>query len=169
VKLLNASLEAQSEVGRGSVFVLTLPLARAGVAEAAPQAARAAPPAAAAGGACVLLVEDDPSVRDATSMLLRVEGYRVTAVASLAAAVQAACAQAPDLLITDYRLGEGELGTDVIAAVRERLGGRLKAILLTGDTAAVVRQQQVDPQLRILSKPVDAEELLALLQAQLAG
>ncbi|HLJ39579.1 MAG TPA: ATP-binding protein [Steroidobacteraceae bacterium] len=166
VKLLNATLEAQSEVGRGSVFALLLPLARVGVAEAAPQLAPP-PPAALAGGAYVLLVEDDASVRDATSMLLRVEGYRVKAVASLAAAVRAACEEPPDLLITDYRLGEGELGTEVIAAVRERLGAGLKAILLTGDTSAVVREQLADPEVRILSKPVDAEELLALLRAQL--
>ncbi|HYM43261.1 MAG TPA: PAS domain S-box protein [Steroidobacteraceae bacterium] len=167
VKLLNASLEAQSEVGRGSVFALLLPLALGGVAEAAPQASPAPTPAAPAGGAHVLLVEDDASVRDATSMLLRVEGYRVTAVASLSAAVQAMGREAPDLLITDYRLGEGELGTDVIAAVRDRLGAGLKAILLTGDTSAVIRQQRPDPGVCILSKPVDAEELLALLRAQL--
>jgi two-component system, sensor histidine kinase len=167
VRLLDARLEAQSEVGKGSVFALLLPFARAGVAAAPPEADRAPEAAVPVAGARVLLVEDDASVRDATSMLLRVEGYRVSAVASLAEAVQSAREASPELLITDYHLGNGELGTEVIAALRDRLGADLKAILLTGDTSAVIREMQADPQLRILSKPVDAEELLALLQASL--
>jgi DNA-binding response OmpR family regulator len=138
------------------------------VIEAPPEGAPARAAAAQAGGAHVLLVEDDASVRDATRMLLRVEGYRVTAVASLADAVRAVRDVSPELLITDYHLGDGELGTEVIAAVRDRLGAGLKAVLLTGDTSTVIREMHADPNLRILSKPVDAEELLALLRTQLA-
>lgn len=167
VKLLNARLEAQSEVGRGSVFALLLPRARAQAAAAPPEAASAPPAPAPGSGAHVLLVEDDASVRDATAMLLRVEGYRVTAVATLADAEGAVREAAPQLLITDYHLGEGVLGTEVIAALRDRLGGSLKAILLTGDTSAVIREVRADPNLRVLSKPVDAEQLLALLRAEL--
>ncbi len=165
VKLLDARLEAESEVGRGSVFALLLPLARTGATEAPPEAVRAA--AAPTGSAHVLLVEDDASVRDATAMLLRVEGYRVTAVGSLSDALRAVLEASPVLLITDYHLGNGELGTEVIAATRERLGTDLKAILLTGDTSAVIREMRADPHLRILSKPVDAEQLLTALKEAL--
>jgi two-component system, sensor histidine kinase len=167
VRLLNARVEAMSEVDRGSVFALLLPLAHSAVRDPEPDAARA-PAAAAVGGACVLLVEDDASVRDATSMLLRVEGYRVTAVASLPDALQAVAKEAPELLVTDYHLANGELGTEVIAALRGRVRPGLKSILLTGDTS-VIKEMRADPNLRILSKPVDAEELLRLLQALLGG
>lgn len=168
VKLLDARLEAKSEVGTGSVFALLLPRAAATVRDPEPHEAPATAPGT-PGSARVLLVEDDASVRDATSMLLRVEGYRVTAVASLAEALGAVAQEAPELLITDYHLADGELGTDVIAAVRA--GGRpgLKAILLTGDTSAVIREMRADPNLRILSKPVEAEQLLSLLQALRGG
>lgn len=166
VMLLGARLEATSEVGKGSVFAVLLPLARSAVREAEPAEVLAAAPAG-PGGARVLLVEDDASVRDATAMLLRVEGYRVTAVASLADALPAVARDAPELLVTDYHLGNGELGTEVIAALRGRVGPGLKAILLTGDTSAVVKEMHADPDLRILSKPVNAEELLRLLQALL--
>ena len=168
VKLLDVRLEATSEVGKGSVFALLLPLAQStvgGLESQEPSARLSAEPAAT--GVDVLLVEDDASVRDATSMLLRVEGYRVTAVASLADAVRAATAKAPDLLVTDYHLAGGELGTEVIAALRERVGPDLKIILLTGDTSAVIKGMRSDPNLRILSKPVDAEELLRLMNALL--
>lgn len=168
VKLLGARLEAVSEVGRGSVFAVLLPRARSAVRDAERVAARApAPPVA--GGARVLLVEDDASVRAATAMLLRVEGYRVTAVASLAAALPTVAQAEPELLVTDYHLGNGELGTEVITALRARVRPGLKAILLTGDTSAVIKEMHADPNLRVLSKPVNAEALLGLLQALLGG
>ena len=164
VKLLNARLEVASEVDKGSVFALLLPQAHAAVRDWQPGEAPAQPAAVEAGHGSVLLVEDDASVRDATAMLLRVEGYRVTAVASLADAVRAAAQAAPELLVTDYHLADGELGTEVVAALRERVRPDLGAILLTGDTSAAIREMRSDPRLRILSKPVDAEELLRLLQ-----
>jgi two-component system, sensor histidine kinase len=113
-----------------------------------------------------LLVEDDVGVRDATRMLLAVEGYQVTAVSSRSEALRSVQEEGtPDLLITDYHLAEGELGTQVIAALRERSGTHLKAVPVTGDTSALIKQMQGDPHLRIASKPVNAEELLALLRA----
>lgn len=166
VKLLNARLEAISEVGEGSVFALLLPRAAAAPRDPEPPEARALA-AGARDRTRVLLVEDDASVRDATSMLLRVEGYRVTAVASLADALRAVAQDAPELLVTDYHLADGELGTEVIAAVRSRARPDLKALLLTGDTS--IKETHADPNLRILSKPVDADELLRLLQAFLGS
>ena len=164
VKLLDVELEATSEVGKGSMFVLQLPVARSAARESPPEPARAQPSAAAGGaGVHILLVEDDASVRDATSMLLRVEGYRVMAVASLAEALRAVGQQAPALLVTDYHLGNGELGTEVIARARGEVRPDLRAVLLTGDTSQVIKAMHLDPHLRILSKPVDAEELLRVL------
>ena len=56
----------------------------------------------------------------ATRMLLKVEGYRVTAVGSLAEALQHVReGNGVDLLVTDYHLSGGELGTQVIAALRD--------------------------------------------------
>ena len=98
----------------------------------------------------------------------RVEGYRVTAVASLAEAVGAMPDGAPDLLITDYHLADGELGTQVVAALRERWGADLRAVLITGDTSAAIRELSSDSHLRIASKPVDPDELLVLLDNLLA-
>jgi PAS domain S-box-containing protein len=169
VRLLNLRLDVASEVGKGSVFSLSLPRADAQAPAAEPQAA---PPAqkSPTGRPRVLLVEDDPGVRDATRMLLSVEGYRVSAVASLAAALQSVQEGGPpDLMITDYHLGEGELGTQVIAAVREKLHSELKAVLVTGDTSTVVKHMANDPRLRILSKPIDAEQLLMVLKELLSA
>ncbi len=170
VQLLNLRLEVTSEVGKGSVFSLLVPCGQAQRATAQPQAAAAATRAAQGGRTRVLLVEDDPGVRDATRMLLSVEGYRVSAVASLAEALRSAQEQgAPDLLITDYHLRDGELGTEVIAALRESLHAEVRAVLVTGDTSTVVKHMPNDPRLRIASKPIDAEQLLAVLKELLSA
>ena len=98
-------------------------------------------------------------------MLLAVEGYRVTAVLSKSEALRKVAEEgAPDLVITDYHLGGGELGTDVISALRQG-GATVRAVLMTGDTSTLVKQMSVDPHVRIASKPVNAEELLGLLTA----
>jgi len=113
----------------------------------------------------VLLVEDDAAVRNATKLLLKSEGYAVESAESLAEAVQRAQAMPQmDLVLTDYHLGRGESGLDVVAALRARLGRPLKAVLITGDTSAAVRELRADAQLRVASKPIRAEELLEMLR-----
>ncbi len=167
VKLLDLRLEVSSEVGAGSVFSLLLPLGASLAAAGEPVAAGPAP--VSTGSGSVLLVDDDPGVRDATRMLLKVEGYRVTAVGSLAEALGAMSQGAPDLLVTDYHLTGDELGTEVITTLRARWGANLKAVLITGDTSAAIKELSGDPYLRITSKPVDAEKLLTLLRELLAS
>jgi len=75
----------------------------------------------------------------------------------------------PDLLITDYHLAEGELGTQVLAALHENTGTDVRAVLVTGDTSALIKQMAGNPHLRIAGKPINAEELLAMLTALLAA
>jgi two-component system, sensor histidine kinase len=171
VTLLGLRLEVQSEVGKGSVFALQLPQA-----QSAPTAHR--PTATAATEANVrsqaapriLLVDDDLGVRNATAMLLKVEGYQVIPAASVAEAVKNAEASPNiDLLITDYHLGQDETGIDVIAAVRAIAGDSLQAILVTGDTSSLIRDLKPDERTRLVSKPIKAEELLALMKTLLAA
>ena len=167
VKLLGLKLEVRSELGRGSVFALDVPAGQT-VAPSAEHCS-SAPAARPASAPQVLLVEDDPAVRDATRMLLKVEGYRVVTADSLAAA-RSRAAEHPqlDLLVTDYHLNNGETGTQVIAALREAVGKHLKAVLITGDTSAAVKELRHDERLRLASKPIHAEELLKLMKSLLA-
>jgi two-component system, sensor histidine kinase len=152
------------------VFSLSVPLGRIQDVTAQPAAAADAAPESGSVRHRVLLVEDDPGVRDATRMLLTVQGYRVRAVASLAEALRSAQQEgAPDLLITDYHLRDGEFGTQVITALRENLRTEVKAVLVTGDTSTVVKHMRDDPCLRIASKPIDAEQLLQVVNELLTG
>ena len=167
VELLGHRLEVRSQPGAGSRFSVLLPSAREQPATAARGPGGSVGLRTVSGRRQtlkILLVEDDRAVRDATRMLLSVEGYQVTAVSSLAEALEAARAGV-DLLVSDYHLSEGETGTQVIATLREALRAPLKAVLVTGDTSTAVRELPRDPNLRIASKPLQAEELLKLLQS----
>jgi len=169
VKLLGLELEASSEVGKGSTFSVRLRESIAPAAATSTQFAAAAPERQ-TGRASILLVEDDPDVRNATRMLLRAAGYEVMAVGSLAEALQnLQNTQRIDLLITDFHLAAGETGVQVISRLRQQLDAVLKAILITGDTSSAVKQLSRDSRLRLVSKPVQAEEFLKVVQQLLAA
>jgi two-component system, sensor histidine kinase len=169
VQLLGLKIDVQSEVGVGSTFSLALPVGAA-AAVAIPPRVHAPTPIASSGVKHILLVEDDPGVRNSTRVFLKGEGFRVTAAASLAEAVQRASASRDiDLIVSDFHLGGGQTGTEVIASIRELLGRPIKAVLVTGDTSSVVKQLRRDADLRITSKPINADELLALIRELLAA
>jgi CheY-like chemotaxis protein len=170
VKLLGLRIEVHSQVGVGSTFSLALPRGAAAPASLAP---RERPEAAVVAGGVqqhVLLVEDDPGVRNATRIFLKGEGYRVTATASLDEAVQRASESRDiDVIVSDFHLGDGQTGTEVIASIRNLLGQTTKAVLVTGDTSSAVGELRRDAQLRITSKPINADEMLALIRELLAS
>jgi PAS domain S-box-containing protein len=170
VNLLGFKLQIHSEVGAGSVFSLAMPEATATKETQAvtPRVDERVAPAAAA-RSHILLVEDDPGVRNATRMLLRVEGHDVSTAASLGEALQQA-SEHPDIamIISDYHLGAKETGLQVVSAVREALRPDLKAILVTGDTSSAMQALTRDSNLRAASKPVNADQLLGLVNELLA-
>jgi PAS domain S-box-containing protein len=167
VKLLGAELAVTSQPGKGSTFTLTLPVGRSAVARPTAVAPKEAADVQ-HGHIHVLLVEDDASVRNATRLLLKSEGYTVTVASSLAEAMERSEAMPKlDLLLTDYHLPGSETGMQVIKAVRERRG-QVRAVLITGDTSSAIHGLRLDPYVRIASKPIKAEELMAMLKALLS-
>ncbi|MGH8201910.1 MAG: ATP-binding response regulator [Steroidobacteraceae bacterium] len=165
VQLLGLKLEVQSQVGHGSTFALELPaaLAKAASSVLAPESTNSAAPELPAAGR-ILLVDDDAGVRNATAMLLEVEGFVVARAASLSEAVQEARRGPPvDVVVADYHLQKGETGMDVIAQVRALVGQSLGAVLVSGDTSSTLHDIKLDEHLRVASKPIRADELLGLI------
>ena len=170
VQLLGLELDIRSEVGRGSTFSLRL---RQGARPAMAPQQQDSPGLARAGGAegvRILLIEDDPDVRNATRMLLKAEGYGVSAAASSLEALRKAQEERNlALVVTDFHLGAGETGVQVILRLREVLQRPVKAILITGDTSSAIKELPPDPNLRVLSKPVQAEAFLGLVRELLVA
>jgi CheY-like chemotaxis protein len=168
VTLLDLKLEVTSEVGKGSRFSLALPVGLSEAQQGPPQATEPLGRRP-TGQPRILVVEDDASVRNATRMLLKGEGYSVAAVATLAEALQHGTEEPSlDLLLTDYHLRDGETGMQVISSLRGALGVPLRAVLVTGDTSTAMHELPTDPYLRIASKPMRPEELLRLLSELLS-
>jgi PAS domain S-box-containing protein len=168
VKLLDIGLEVRSELGAGSSFAILLPTSSKQVAGKQTEQLSAHNDIMQEDHPHILLVEDDQGVRNATRMLLSTEGYQVSPVATLVEALAVARgSKRIDLLVTDYHLGNGETGTQVIAALRQVQGVPIKAVLTTGDTSSAVRELPLDAGLRLASKPIKAEQLLALIRGLL--
>ncbi len=168
VALLHVGFDVKSEVGKGSAFSLVLPASFAQVPQPQPRAPAQTKSQLPATKQHILLVEDDRGVRDATRMLLKVEGYRVTAVATLEEAMKTAREfPALDLVLTDYHLGNDETGTQVITELRKILNRPLNSVLMTGDTSTAMHEVQLGANVRVASKPIKAEELLGLLKTLL--
>jgi PAS domain S-box-containing protein len=169
-RLLGIAINVESQPGKGSVFSFRLPAARALESSIPVTAPSFQQMLTQGGGAEILLVEDEPGVRNAMRMLLKLEGYRVTVASSHEEALaQLRDRKDFDLVVTDYHLDGGRTGTEVITAARAALGGSVKAILVTGDTSSAVREIQGDAGLRITSKPINSDELLALVRDLLAA
>ena len=167
VGLLALELDVRSQLGRGSSFLLRLP---AGAAAAPDTVSGTAPAVTRSRGRRVLLVEDDSGVRAAMQLLLGAEGYAVVGAASAEEALRIAARDPArfDLLISDYHLGGGHSGLDIIDSLRTRYGRDLKIILMSGDTSSAMQELRQDGRLRVASKPLSAEQLLALSDELLA-
>lgn len=166
--LLDLTIAVESEPGRGSEFRVGVPPALITLAaKVQPQKPAAAAPAPA--GAVILLVEDDDAVRQATELYLRAIGHVPIAAANRreAEAALARTDRRPDLIITDYHLGGGETGIDAIAAARRHAGRTLPALLLSGDTSTALQRLADLPACRVLSKPVDVEQLSSAIAGAL--
>jgi PAS domain S-box-containing protein len=165
-ELLDCSLDVKSTPGKGSVFSVVVPEIEASrFHDETPQSEQLIAPARGQ----VLVVDDEPEVTFATRMLLEIEGFDVLTAASREEAIKCVgdLERAPDLLIIDYHL-RNETGLDVIHAVRDHMHTAIPAILISGDTSDRVVVAERDDT-AFLTKPVDADELLAEIQRQISN
>lgn len=73
----------------------------------------------------------------------------------------------PDLIIADYRLAGGAVGTEVIERLRRELDPEIPAVVITGSTA---RQHVAEPdaeRYKLLIKPVQPDKLRELISEML--
>jgi len=81
----------------------------------------------------LVLIEDNEEIRNSLQHLLRSWGAEVIAEAGMTPELAGQLAQPLriDLVVADQNLGDGESGTDVVLAIRERVGNPVPVVMLT--------------------------------------
>lgn len=160
--LLHCTVEVESTEHAGTSF-------RVAVARAsAPAAQAAAPkPITAPSGGRVLIIDDEREVAEAIALLLDLEGFETALASSETEALDAAAAAAPDVIVSDYQLRAGQTGLKVVAAVRSQQSAVVPVVFLTGDTARSELTNLPIAAATVLSKPVQADELLGAVRSHL--
>ncbi len=159
-RLLGHAITVKSQVGRGSVFGVRVPIVPPRPGEPASAAPETGTQLA---GLRMLVVDDEPDVRAALDGLLRRWGCSVETAASGEEALAAGRAS-PDLVLCDLRLGEGGSGFDVLDRLKARWGTSLHGIVVTADASA---ERIADAHARgypLLQKPVRPAKLRALVE-----
>ncbi len=119
--------------GKGSMFWVRIPIAATTVPAPPPRDVLVDPLPLA--GRRLLVIDDEPVQLNAARFFLQGQGAAVEARISADAALGCiAGGFRPDLIVADYRLGAGVTGATAISMLRSKLGVRVPAIILTGDT-----------------------------------
>ena len=162
--LLGHPVHVASTLHAGTAFSLDVPLTD----DAPTAAAREEPePNGAHGlnGISVCVIDDDIMVSTALRRLLTAWGCKTVVAASGDEAVAglAPWDHPPDVIIADYRLRQGQTGTDAIGQIQRKYNSAVPALLVTGDTAPERIQDALASGYRLLHKPVDPELLYRVL------
>jgi CheY-like chemotaxis protein len=164
VRLLDHTLELRSQLGKGSVFTVTLPRGQRedfipGEADGQIVVDRDV------ANSLILVVDDEPDVRD--SMLALLGKWRCEVIAAESCAEMlgklVSVHRLPDLIVADYRLRGEESGIEVIARLREEFNSQVPALLITGDTGIEHLREAEESGLHVLHKPLNPSRLRALI------
>lgn len=169
-RLLGHEIGLRSQLGRGSVFWVCVPLGNPAAAQQAAEPATALQPAddAPLQGSSAWVIEDDASTCAATQALLQRWGCAVPLAGGAPEALAAAQpGQAPQLVLLDVHLGGNHHGPDVYTALCQRWGQTPAVILVTAERDATLRRQAAERGWGFLAKPVRAPALRALVSQTL--
>jgi signal transduction histidine kinase/CheY-like chemotaxis protein len=169
VELHEGAVSAKSEgIGKGSEFVVRLPLATAeqrSAAAAALAATSAEPPAAAMPvQRRIAVVEDNKDVRDLLRLKLNRLGHTVVDAADGVEGLRIVLAERPDLALVDLGL-PGIDGYQLAREVREKLGGDVVLVAVSGFGQPEDKRRALEAGFdEHLTKPADVRDIESLLQ-----
>jgi CheY-like chemotaxis protein len=163
-QLLGYRLQMRSRVGVGTRFSIEVPLAPPGIAFDRHSASQTHV-IDNLEGLVILVIEDDALAREALVSLLLSWGSVVFEADSLSTALKQLDPGAePDLIISDYRLGDAENGIQTIRRLRAVAGRPIAACLTSGDTHPGLMQEAKEAGLSLLHKPVRPAKLRSLIR-----
>jgi len=158
-RLLDHPPLVHSEIGRGSVFSVEVPLGKA--AATAERTTGIGTVVSEGGERFAVVVVDDVIVLLGLQAILKEWGYRVLVAGSGAQAVEKLRAESrvPDVIIADDRLRDGAVGTDAILAIRALFDWAIPSILMTGETGPECQHNAALHGFALMHKPVTPRQL----------
>ncbi|PMY61436.1 MULTISPECIES: PAS domain-containing hybrid sensor histidine kinase/response regulator [Pseudomonas] len=164
-RVLGHGLQVRSWPGKGSVFSVSVPLAKA-VVSAPRQVAELN--GHLLSGAQVLCVDNEDSILIGMNSLLSRWGCQVwTARNREECAALLNDGVRPQLALVDYHLDDGETGTGVMAWLRTQLGDPVPGVVISADGRPEMVAEVHAAGLDYLAKPVKPAALRALLSRHL--
>ena len=122
-------------------------------------------------GRLALAVDDDTSVLMGLKAMLADGGYEVLSATSAEEAVEILkqASRTPDVVVSDYRLRNGQVGTECVLRVRAFLVTAVPGIILTGETGRAAVSDIAAHGLGIAHKPITARQMYAVIERQIAA
>lgn len=155
-QLLKIPVELASVLGQGTTFTLRLP-----VGQLADVVTSQEPAQTGLEGCRVIVIDDDTQLLAAVNNIMQDWKCTCVVAASLDEALQKLSADAfmPDIILSDYRLGGGVNGIDVIQAIRGQTGKEIPAVLMSGDTDPALVKRIREQHYYLIHKPVKPTHL----------
>jgi CheY-like chemotaxis protein/anti-sigma regulatory factor (Ser/Thr protein kinase) len=154
-------------LGYGTVFRLTMPVA---TSAALPRPSpRLVASQLALEGRFIVVVDDETTNAQALVDALHACRCHVVAAAScdeVLAELQRHL-RVPDLIVTDYQLGAGRDGLEVISRLRAHYDDAIPALVVTANTDASLQARAGVQHARLLHKPIGLQRLLEAMQESL--
>ena len=164
-RLLDHPVQVRSRVGMGSVFSVLVPLAET-KGQPQPLHARRLPRHRTIDGVRILVIDNEAQVLEGMISLLDTWRCRVIAASNTEGALLELdrTGEEPELLLVDYHLDHGRIGTEAITAIRQRVRAGLPAAIITADHNPAIREdvRRVDG-VSLLLKPIKPGRLRALI------
>jgi signal transduction histidine kinase/ActR/RegA family two-component response regulator len=164
---LGHTLDVSSQVGKGSVFRISVPLVDMSASADVPSASE--PRANLLAGRTVLVVDDAPTVLSAITTVLDGWGCRVLAAASGEEALALFSAHRDEIsvVLCDYEIPGSIDGLEVLGRIKAT-GKHVSSILVTGDTSPLLQNAAEQAGYLTLHKPVQPNKLHAVMTQLLA-
>ncbi len=163
---LNHDIHLKSRLGRGSMFGITVP--RTSAPEEAASSGEPVLSGSAYRGmedAKILLIENDRASAEGLANLLEKWGCDVAVAKSAADALDSirALDKAPDIIVADLHLDNGETGIEAVEEIRNAIKTNVPAIIVTADYSAKAASDAASFGHELLKKPIKPAEMRSLL------
>lgn len=158
---LSHEIFLRTEEGRGSCFSLRTKRARRPSRKSG--SVLRSPASRVDLAARVVVVENDKSVASGMAALLKQWGCETRIVRNFSGASDLAAGAAPDIVLADYHLDNGETGLKSVRLLRNVFGASLPVIIMTADRTPEVAQAVKKAACELMLKPVKPAEMRSLI------